>query len=94
MRSQGYVSKPSHAISNKTIPVRSVLLTICKYTLVDRSTHWSLKWVSIITLIPTRIYFDSDYLLHDGDLYAVGWVEGPWALVTRVKAIRVGVGFK
>ena len=30
--------------------------------------------------------------LHDGDLHAVGWGEGPWALVTPVKAIRVGVG--
>ena len=26
-------------------------------------------------------------------LNAVGWGEGPWALVTPVKAIRVGVGF-
>ena len=30
--------------------------------------------------------------MHDGDLYAVGWGEGPWALVTPVKANRVGVG--
>ena len=30
--------------------------------------------------------------LHDGDLHAVGWGEGPWALVTPVKAIRVEVG--
>ena len=30
--------------------------------------------------------------LHDGNLHAVGWGEGPWALVTPVKAIRVGVG--
>ena len=30
--------------------------------------------------------------LHDGDLHAVGWGEGPRALVTPVKAIRVGVG--
>ena len=30
--------------------------------------------------------------LHVGDLHAVGWSEGPWALVTPVKAIRVGVG--
>ena len=30
---------------------------------------------------------------HDGDLHAVGWGEGPWALVTPVKAIRVGEGF-
>ena len=26
--------------------------------------------------------------LHVGDLHAVGWGEGPWALVTQVKAIR------
>ena len=32
--------------------------------------------------------------MHDGDLHAVGWGEGPWALVTLVKAIRVGVSFK
>ena len=32
--------------------------------------------------------------LHDWDLHAVGWGEGPWVLVTPVKAIRVGVGFK
>ena len=32
--------------------------------------------------------------LHDGDLHAVGWGEGPLALVTPVKAIRVGVGLK
>ena len=30
--------------------------------------------------------------LHDGDLHAVGWGEGPCALVTTVKAIRVGGG--
>ena len=30
----------------------------------------------------------------DGDLHAVGWAEGPWALVTPVKAFRVGVGLK
>ena len=30
--------------------------------------------------------------LHDGNLHAVGWGEGPGALVTPVKAIRVGVG--
>ena len=30
--------------------------------------------------------------LHDGDLHAVGW--GPRALVTPVKAIRVGMGLK
>ena len=30
--------------------------------------------------------------LHDGDLHAVGWGEGPWAMVTPVKAIRVEVG--
>ena len=30
--------------------------------------------------------------MHDEDLHAVGWGEGPWALVTPVKAIRVGVG--
>ena len=29
--------------------------------------------------------------LHVGDLHAVGWGEGLWALVTPVKAIRVGV---
>ena len=32
--------------------------------------------------------------LHDGDLHAVGWGEGPGALVTPVKAIRVGVGLE
>ena len=32
--------------------------------------------------------------LHDGDLDAVGWGESPWALVTPVKAITVGVGLK
>ena len=32
--------------------------------------------------------------LHDGDLHAVGWGEGPCALVTPVKPIRVGVGLK
>ena len=31
--------------------------------------------------------------LHDGDLLAVGWGEGPWALVAQVKAIMVGVWF-
>ena len=30
--------------------------------------------------------------LHDGHLHAVDWGEGPWAFVTPVKAIRVGVG--
>ena len=32
--------------------------------------------------------------LHVGDLHAVGWDEGPTALATPVKAIRVGVGAK
>ena len=32
--------------------------------------------------------------MYDGDLHAVDWGEGPWALVTPVKAIRVGVGLK
>ena len=32
--------------------------------------------------------------LHDGDLHDVAWGEGPLALVTPVKAIRFGVGFK
>ena len=32
--------------------------------------------------------------LHDGDLHSVGWCEGPLALVTPVKAIRVGAGLK
>ena len=32
--------------------------------------------------------------LHDGDLHAVGWGEGPRSLVTPVKAIRVRVGLK
>ena len=31
--------------------------------------------------------------LHVGDIHAVGWGEGPWALVSPVKAIRVGVFF-
>ena len=31
---------------------------------------------------------------HDGDLNAVGWVEGLWELETPVKAISVGVGLK
>ena len=35
---------------------------------------------------------NSSTKLHDGNLHAVGWGEGPWALVTPVKAIRVGVG--
>ena len=30
--------------------------------------------------------------LHYGDMVAVGWGEGPRALVTPVKAVRVGVG--
>ena len=30
--------------------------------------------------------------LHVGGLNAVGWGKGPWALVTPVRAIRVGVG--
>ena len=30
--------------------------------------------------------------LHDGELHAVGWGEGPWALVTPVKPNRVWVG--
>ena len=32
--------------------------------------------------------------LHVGGLRALGWGEDPGALVTSVKAIRVGVGFK
>ena len=32
--------------------------------------------------------------LHDGDLHAVVWSEGLWALTTPVKAIRVGLGLK
>ena len=34
----------------------------------------------------------ADVWLAAGDLHAIGWGEGPWALVTPVKAIRVGVG--
>ena len=34
------------------------------------------------------------FRLYDGDLNAVGWGEGPWALFSSVKAIRVGVGLK
>ena len=30
--------------------------------------------------------------MHVGDLHAVSWGEGPWALVTSIKAIVVGVG--
>ena len=29
---------------------------------------------------------------HDRDLHSISWGEGPWALVTPVEAIRVGVG--
>ena len=31
--------------------------------------------------------------LQVGGLHSAGWGEGPWELVTSVKAIRVGVGF-
>ena len=30
--------------------------------------------------------------LHIGDLHALGWCKGPWALVTTLKAIILGVG--
>ena len=33
-------------------------------------------------------------ILHDGDLHAGGWGEGPCASVTPVKAIIVGVELK
>ena len=35
---------------------------------------------------------NNQFKLHDGDLLAVGWDDGPRALVTPVKAIRVGLG--
>ena len=31
-------------------------------------------------------------VIHVGDLHAVGWGEGPGALVIPVKAIRLGMG--
>ena len=30
--------------------------------------------------------------LYVEDLYAVGWGEGPWALVTPIEATKVGEG--
>ena len=41
-------------------------------------------WVWLLPVAVIRI--------HVGDLHAVDWGEGPWALVTPVKAIWVGVG--
>ena len=48
----------------------------------------------MLELRKVKINCRKNVRLNVGDFHAVGWDEGPWALVTPVKVIRVGVGFK
>ena len=54
-----------------------------------------LYWYLQICSQPLKLYFILRVgRLQVGDLDAVGWGKGPWALVAPVKAIRVGSWIK
>ena len=48
--------------------------------------------VSLNLALALVLLADAVERLHVGDLHAVGQGEGPWALMTPEKAIKVGVG--
>ena len=48
-------------------------------------------WINPFPKCPFVLSKPSYAMMHDGDVHFVGWVEGPWAMVNSVKAIRVGV---
>ena len=51
---------------------------------LDHHNHGPFLLILNLTLIEIR--------LQNRDFNGVGWGNGPWALVTPVKAIKVGVG--
>ena len=59
---------------------------------LDHHGEYRLRILHLIASSSTQTSVQSRLRVHVEDMPPVGWSEGPWGLVIRVKAIRVGVG--